>query len=373
MFIPSAKSKFSLILLLIVSIVLFIWVNNSRIFVKQKYFSEKLEAAKLMKKAGEVIKEYRLEQGVFIDEINDPNKTSLIGEKQTLITTDRGNLTAKLTSLNPNLAAVVIEMFKKTRLKKGDVIAMSCTGSFPAVNLAVMSAAKVMELNMIIISSVGASMFGATDPDFTWLDMEKLLNEKGIFNYKSIAASIGGGRDLGRGLNQTGRELIIESIKRNEVQLVQENSLENNIKKKMGIFKESAEKPVKLYVNIGGGLSSLGNSISGKLLSPGLRRHVDVKNIPLKGTLFLFAEEGIPIVHLLDIIKVAEIYNLPIAPDPIPEPGIGTVFLAEKYNITISGISLVILVLLILVIIFFDHKQMKLKEDEVNISQGNNT
>ncbi|RLC49793.1 MAG: poly-gamma-glutamate system protein, partial [Candidatus Cloacimonadota bacterium] len=226
MFIPSAKSKISLLILFVVSIILFVWVNNSRIYIKERYYKEKLAAAKLMQQAENIIKEYRQQQGIFVDEENDPNKTALIGEKETLITTDRGNLTAKLTSLNPNLAAVIVDMFKQAKVKKGDKIAMSCTGSFPAMNIAVMSAAKVLGLKLVIISSVGASMFGANDPQFTWLDMEKLLYDKGIFPYRSVAASLGGGRDLGRGLNKTGRELISQAIERNQVREIRENSLE---------------------------------------------------------------------------------------------------------------------------------------------------
>jgi len=99
-----------------------------------------------------------------------------------------------------------------------------------------------------------------------------------------------------------------------------EKSLEKNILNKMTLFGTSTDKEIELYVNVGGGLSSLGNSINGRLISPGLHRHLNFKNIPLKGTLFLHAEMGVPILHLLDIEKLAEIYELPIAPDPIPEP-----------------------------------------------------
>jgi hypothetical protein len=84
--------------------------------------------------------------------------------------------------------------------------------------------------------------------------------------------------------------------------------------------------------------------------------------------MFLFAENGIPVIHLLDIIKIAEKYNLPIAPDPLPEPGAGKVFVKEKYNLTVVVIALIILVLLIAVVIFFDHSQQKLKKDEVSLN-----
>lgn len=368
MFVPSAKSSLSLLVLLIASILLYIWVENSRVYVSEKYYDEKMAAAQLMQEAMNTIKEYRLSQDVFIDDVNDPNLTGLIGEKQSLIVTDRGNLTAKLTSLNPNLAATLVDIFKKAKLKKGDKVAMSCTGSFPAMNLAVMSAAEVLELDLIIVSSVGASMFGATDPDFTWLDMETLLNDNNIFNYKSYAASLGGGRDLGRGLNVLGREKIIEAIERNNVALVQEESLEQNIRKKMEFFEDANQgKPYDLYVNVGGGLSSLGNSINGRLLKPGYHRFINLKNIPLKGTMFLMADRGVPVVHLLDISRFARSYDLPDAPDPLPEPGTGNMFKDEIYNVTIATIALVILFILVLIVIFFDHKQLKLRHDEIEI------
>lgn len=367
MFIPSAKSKFSLILLMLVAIALFIWVENSRIFISDKYYEEKLAASKLMQSAELAIKEYRNSEGIYIDEINDPNKTAMIGDKQSPIVTDRGDLTSKLTSLNPNFAAVIVEMFKEADLKKGDKIAISCTGSFPALNIAVLSAVKIMELEPVIITSIGASMFGATDPDFTWLDMEEFFIQKNIFEYKSIAASIGGGRDLGRGLSKNGRELIIANIKKHDIPLVHEETLEQNIFKKMEIFKASSQNDIALYVNIGGGLSSIGATLNGKLIDPGFHRYLTLINTPLKGTMLLFADEGIPVVHLLDITRLAEEYKLPLAPDPLPEPGNGSMFSNEKYDLRIATISFIIMLILILIVIFFDHKELKIKDDEINV------
>lgn len=367
MFIPSAKSKFSLIILMLVAIVLFIWVENSRIFVSDEYYEEKYAAASLMQRAELAIKEYRNAEGVYIDEVNDPNRTAMIGVKQSPIVTDRGYLTSKLTSLNPNFAAVIVEMFKKANLKKGDKIAVSCTGSFPALNIAVLSAAKILEIEPIIISSVGASMFGATDPDFTWLDMEEFFIKEDIFNYKSLAASIGGGRDLGRGLSKSGRELILANIKKNNIELIQNETLEQNIMAKYRIYQTASDNNIALYVNIGGGLSSIGATLNGRLIDPGLHRYLTLTNTPLKGTMLLFADEGIPIIHLLDITKLAETNALPIAPDPLPEPGNGSMFENEKYNISIATIAFIILVILILIVIFFDHKELKIKDDEINV------
>ena len=367
MFIPSAKSKFSLISLMLIALALFIRVENSRVFVSDEYYEEKLMAAKLMQEAESAIKDYRNDQGIYIDEVNDPNRTAMIGDKQSPIVTDRGDLTSKLTSLNPNFAAVIVEMFKEANLKKGDKIAISCTGSFPALNIAVLSAAKILELDPIIISSIGASMFGATDPDFTWLDMEEFFIQKNIFNYKSVATSIGGGRDLGRGLSKNGRELIIKNINKHNIQLVHGETLEQNIAKKMEIYNTISNNEIALYVNIGGGLSSIGATLNGRLITPGFHRYLSLSNPPIKGTMLLFADEGIPIIHLLDITRLAESKDLPIAPDPLPKPGNGNMFEDEKYNLTIATISFVILLFLILMVIFFDHRELKIKDDEINV------
>src|SRR6056297_1665723 len=174
MFIPSAKSKLSLIILFFIAILLFIWVEGSTNYVKEDHFDLKIKAAQEMQQAAEILKQYRIDSGIYIDNLNDPNKTALVGDRESVIITDRGNLTSKLTSLNPNMAAVIVDYFKKADLQEGDKIAVSYTGSFPGMNLALFSAAKVMNLDLKVVSSVGASMFGATDPDFTWLDMERV-------------------------------------------------------------------------------------------------------------------------------------------------------------------------------------------------------
>jgi len=366
MFVPSAKSNLSLIILFLISILLFVWVNNSRMFIKEKYYSEKMEAAQLMKQATDALSEYRTFCGAYCDPENDPNESGIIGLKETPITTDRGSLEGKLTSLNPNFAAVMVSVFKKAKLKEGDRIAISSTSSYPAINIAVYAAAKVLGLKVVSINSVGASMFGATDPEFTWLDMESYLYEKGIFAYKTKAASIGGGRDLGRGLNVLGRDMILKAIERNDVRLVRENDLDGNINRKMEIYKSNYKK-YDAYINIGGGLSSIGSSINGRLITDGYHRNIHNNNIPRKGTMFEFAENGTPVIHLADISGIARKYELPQAPVPVPEVGVGRMYVDERYNVTVAIISLIILIALIAVVIFFDHSQMKLRDDEVNL------
>ena len=103
--------------------------------------------------------------------VGDGSCTGLIGLSMSEITTDSGNLYSKRSSVNPNMAAIFVAWLSELNLKKGDVIALQETGSYPALDIAMLSAIKILELKPLIIFSVGASQFGANRPNFTWLDI----------------------------------------------------------------------------------------------------------------------------------------------------------------------------------------------------------
>jgi poly-gamma-glutamate system protein len=103
-----AKSTAALSILSVLALLAFVAVEQSKIDVKKEWYNEKLEAARLSQKAEQVLKNYRVENSIFIDVVNDPNQTALIGQEFTLVTTDRGEIDAKLSTTNPNFAAVVV-------------------------------------------------------------------------------------------------------------------------------------------------------------------------------------------------------------------------------------------------------------------------
>ncbi|HPI70975.1 MAG TPA: poly-gamma-glutamate system protein, partial [Tenuifilaceae bacterium] len=135
-----AKSNIVLGFLFALALLAFIAVEKSKKDVRQQWYDEKLEAAILSRKAADYLKSFRLEEGIFVDMINDPNQTALIGQEYSLITTDRGYIDAKLTSLNPNFAAVIVQYLMDAGVKSGDVVAVAVTGSFPALNISVLAA-----------------------------------------------------------------------------------------------------------------------------------------------------------------------------------------------------------------------------------------
>ncbi|NVP25642.1 poly-gamma-glutamate system protein [Treponema phagedenis] len=79
-----------------------------------------------------------------------------------------GNLKAKRTAVNPDIAPMIVKMYHELNLKPGDKIAFGLSGSFPGLNIAVISAAQAMNLDAVIISSVGSSTYGANNTHLTF-------------------------------------------------------------------------------------------------------------------------------------------------------------------------------------------------------------
>jgi poly-gamma-glutamate system protein len=160
--------------------------------------------------------------GAVLDLVNDPAETGLIGPEFSLITNAQGVLGSKLTTLNPNWAGVIVDYLRRCGLKPGDPVAVALSGSFPGLNISVFAALETLELAPVVITSVGASMWGANDPDFTWLDMERLFAEENIFHIRSAAASYGGGDDMGQACPTAAS--LRAAIARNGVRLLRRTS-----------------------------------------------------------------------------------------------------------------------------------------------------
>ncbi|NCC73910.1 MAG: poly-gamma-glutamate system protein [Sphingobacteriia bacterium] len=362
-----AKSKIVLGLLFLLALLALIAVENGKMDQKQEWYKEKLEAAKLCQMAAARLKSHRLEKGVFVDVVNDPNQTALIGQEFTLITTDRGDIEAKLSSTNPNFAALIVQFLKEAGLRRNDHVAVAFTGSFPALNLAVLSALEALGMKPVIITSVGASNFGANDPYFTWLDMESMLVESGIFHCKSVAASIGGGSDIGRGLSPEGRELIIKAIERNGIELIYEKHVEGSIARRLEIYRKNAgQQGIKAFINVGGGIASLGSPVNGKLIPAGLTEFLPLHNFPAQGVIIEMGRQKVPIIHLLNINKLLQDYDLPESPVPLPEPGDGGIFSKKMYSIPTTAIATGILVLVIVLVYISEMKHHQLGTEIVD-------
>ena len=321
-------------------------INFKTIEVSNSY-NEKIRAANLMQRSMSVLKEFRMSSGVFVDIENDPNETGIVGSPYSLITTDEGDLDSKLTTLDPNFSAAVVDLLVELGLSSADTIAVMMTGSMPGANIAILTACKALGIHPVTITSVGASQWGANQIDFTWLDMESILYKEGLIQSKSLAASIGGRNDMGRLLSPAGRAIIVENIRNHNIPLIQNSKLAENINERIDIF--NSILPIKSYraiINVGGGVASLGTSFNLRLLPPGVVRRSDVQTIMrdggIQGVFSKFLNMNIPGLHILNIRPLTEQFNMPFAPIPIPDIGEGSLYADERYNMLIASICLLI-------------------------------
>jgi poly-gamma-glutamate system protein len=348
----------------LVSVACFAIAYYSRVVLISETYDVKVRAARRMAEAMAVLKEHRLEQGVFIDLENDPNETGLVGTQFSLITTDEGDLDAKLTTLDPNFAAVMVELLWQAGVNRGDTVAVLLTGSMPGANMALLIACREMGVMPVVITSVGASQWGANLPDFTWLDMERILYDQGFINNRSVAASIGGRNDQGRLLSPRGRQLIVDNIAAHGIPLIRNDRLAANIQERMDTFARVIPlNRYRAFINVGGGVASLGTTFNPKLLPPGLVRRRDVEVITrpggIEGVLSRFARLNIPVVHILNIRGLTEALGIPFAPIPYPTIGKGPLYALEKFNLKVTALCLLVVAGMVFGVGYRSHRQIR--------------
>jgi poly-gamma-glutamate system protein len=332
---PKVISRTALLLICAVSVIGLLMVEKFRVVAEQPYQQEKLAAAMLASEAFDVIWYEREDTGVEIDYKRDPTRSGLLGVLSSPVTSLSGDLEAKQSTINPNFAAVAVQLLKDAGVKKGDVVAVGVSGSFPALNIALYAAMETLELEPIVISSAASSTWGANIPELLWIDMERALERDDVFSTRSIACSIGGTADRGLDFPEEGKKAILEAIERNKLKLIKNKKFEENVDDRMEIYEQLAgEKPIKAYVNIGGGMVSVGRTVGKRILVSGVnrKRPNKPKARGLDGVIFRFIDRGVPAIHLVKVEELLEKYGLPEMPQSMPRVGDAGVFERLDYN-----------------------------------------
>ncbi len=320
-------------LIALIAIIGLVFVEYFKINKKMTHFDEKVHAARIMKTGMEAIRDFRTGNVAAIDSEADPLGSGLIGAVMTPITSNTGSLEAKTAALNPNWAAVVVDLLRKAGVKRGDVVGAAFSGSFPALNLAVLSAAEAMGVKLVIISSVAASTWGANLPELTWLDMERIVYNQKIISNRSAAASLGGVKDRAVGLSKEAKDLLRAAIARNSLELLDIKDAAANLDKRMDIYHLGSEgKGIKAFVNVGGGTVSVGTRVGKALYKPGLNIDIPPQALSIDSIMSRFSRENVPIIHLTKIRTIADKYGLPFELKRLPEPGEGALFSSKVYN-----------------------------------------
>jgi poly-gamma-glutamate system protein len=345
---PSKVPRVTLLVSAILAIAAISSVELIKTTRKQPYFDEKFQASLTMKKGMEVIKAYRIKHFGPIDTAADPVGSGMIGLPQSPITSVFGHLPAKHNTINPNWAAVMVEMFKNAGLKEGDVVAAGFSGSFPALNLATLAAVEVLKLKVIAVTSTSSSTWGANIPEFTWLDMERLLYKEGLISHRSVAASYGGKEDTALGRSKKARELLRAAMERNGLSPLAFETTKENIDERIAIYKKFAGgRRIGAYVNVGGGTVSVGSGLGKRLFKPGLNLKPPPGMTGLDGVIIRFAREGVPVIHMIYIDKLVKKYGLTPNPLVMPSVGEGQIYGKIEYNLYLAAANLIILLLVL--------------------------
>ncbi len=343
MFRPSLRTNLSLSVLALFSILLFIIIglSNGPDYKEQASAAQRMERS--IEKVSLKFKSLLKEEKVTWDKETDPNQTGLIGPETSPIISSRAVLSEKQRAINPNLAAVFVKWFKEAELQAGDYVAVGVTGSSPAVNIALYSAMKELELNPVIITALSSSRYGASNINFTWLDMEKAIyDETGFLTY---AASRGGNRDIAAGMNSEGKEVLGDIIDSYNLQLIEGN------RARIVMFEKALPKGknYKAFINIGAAVGNVGSVVSAGLLKEGINK--SLPELEAKGVLEYFAEKNLPIIHFFRGNDTFDEYYLAEADTQAKKVGKGLVY---GYSWTVALVCLILLLLAIASVIIFD-------------------
>jgi poly-gamma-glutamate system protein len=355
--IDSGKNNQTIFMLFTLSLIIFL-IFKTLPFGKEKIiYKNMVKASKIMLNAMQIIKRCQREKGVFLNKEIDKNQTGLIGVKFSPLTTSIGNLEAKRTTTNPNFSALIVFLLKEAGVKRGDTIAVGASSSFPALILAVLSAGKALNLKILMICSLGASQWGANNPDFDLLDILDCLLKERIFNIKPVAITIGGEKDIGLNINPEVRDFIVNKIKKRGIYFIYEPNLRKNVKIRMNLYKKNAEKNrIKAFINIGGNWVNMGEDTEVLKLKPGIVRINKFPSIEKRGVIHEMALNKIPVIHLLYIKGLVEKYGLLWDPVPLPKPGQGGIYQIIKIKQPSFLIITAIYLLSIFLILIFRNK-----------------
>lgn len=286
--------------------------------------------AETMSRAIEALRACALDKKIPMNVREDLNRTALIGPEISPVTTSLGHLDAKRTTTNPNFAGLVAKLLKEAGVRSGDAVAIGASSSFPALAVASLCAVAAIEAKPVMIGSLGASNWGATNPNFTLLEILDCLRRNRILDVRPVALAVGGEIDNGADMSEEGRLLLAEKIRRTGILFLQEPDLAANVRTRMRLYEENAAPAgLKAFINVGGSWANMGTDSSVLTLRPGLTEVADIPPAGKRGVIQEMALRKVPVIHLLFVKGLADRYGLPWDPVPLPVPGDGSLFLAS--------------------------------------------
>lgn len=285
-----------------------------------------------------IIEDLKTERNVVSDASSNVPNSFMIGDEWTEMTTSLGSLQAKEISSNPDFAALIVRLMDEAGVQEADRVGLIVSGSFPSLAISSLAALQVSGNDVILMSSLGASTYGANQADVTWLDMEEALIRRGGLKYRSMLVSMGADYDAGYGILDEGREMIQGAADRNNIELYIPDDIIASIEKRVEIMSSG---DISLLINIGGNQASMGTCAHTLSIPNGLNMQFKVCDDADRGVISRMSEQGVPFINLLDMKNLASSYGIDMA------PGNSYSRSTNLYTSTQSNKTLILVILLI--------------------------
>lgn len=272
------------------------------------------EAGRLMARCEGLLCREQEKRGLYSAK-RDPARSGLIGEEFSPLTTSLGTLEDKRAAARPETADAVLAYLTRAGVASGDWVAVNASASFPGFILATLCAAETLGAKVQMVFSYGSSMYGGTQPGWTFPEMLDLLNARGLLKTRIAAVAPGGAEDR---MSETLLEDPWPTVRalldsRNE-EKIEEPRFPDAVRRRLEVF-GSVPGGVRCFVNCGGAWTSMG--LSEKVLEVGfglLRTKGPFPQGPDRGLIFEYLERGVPVVHLLYAKGICGEAGIPYGP-----------------------------------------------------------
>jgi len=290
-----------------------------------------LAAAQKMQLAERKIYLTKLSLGL-LNEKSDVNRTGLVGEEYTPLTTTPGYMLAKRSATNPDFAAYLVRLLREHGLSDKDTVLVTMTGSLPGLNLALLCALEQLNIPALRIASLGASSFGANQLEMTWIDMEDILVREGVLKRRSDFVTLGGTGDIGGGLTSETITALRRKCARLGYPLLESGNKRDQYEERLTLFGDP--KSYTLLINAGGnhlmlGTGPEGRELPGGFIQPNSADWQRTVSSTSGGLVFDFLFSGVPVLNLLHVENIAEQAGIPVDPSPLPRLGTSPVYFVE--------------------------------------------
>jgi len=299
-------ARVSLLLLAIAMLSLWLLSNPHTATPEEQWLWERVRAAQMH------LSEWRKKNGTQTLAEHDPWACGLIGLEWSGITTTLGDLEAKRTACNPAWAIQFTRWFEKLGLKAGDHVAVYSSASFPGLLLNAINAAEAMQLEPLLIVSLGSSTWGANHPDAPWPVLATELRRAGFINNKADFFTLGAGAELGHGLTLEYEALLRKAASETDTGLLTATDLESMVRLKTELLTAHQSR---LLINIGGSQANLGDDDEILRLSRGLVP-ANEKDRAGNGVIAHAMQNDIPVIHMLNIKSISSMVGIPYDSPP---------------------------------------------------------